>query len=202
MAYTKKQIDSNFDSICERREQGQSVNLILKNSDMQSSRTFWKWLNSDDIDTSRYDLVIQNQKYKKRIKCQANVLGSRAKKLNDYRRDNARKVNQVKFPNSSIYIIKSKDDNIYKIGVSSNPSRRLKDIEAILPFDIETILVKKVNQAYDLEFIIHNYLKEHHLKGEWFKLQSIKEIINIIETWEQEGQAHTTTSYVKKYAIK
>jgi len=51
MAYTKKQIDSIFDSICERIEQGQSVNLILKDSDMQSSRTFWKWLNSNHIDT-------------------------------------------------------------------------------------------------------------------------------------------------------
>jgi hypothetical protein len=54
MAYNQKQIETIFELICERIEVGQSVNLILKDSDMPSSRTFWKWLDEDEEKVKKY----------------------------------------------------------------------------------------------------------------------------------------------------
>ena len=54
MAYSEKEKESIFNTICERIEQGESVNLILKDSDMPSSRTFWKWLDEDEEKVKKY----------------------------------------------------------------------------------------------------------------------------------------------------
>ena len=48
MAYTIKQINEIFDSICVRIENGEAVRNILKEEDMPSSRTFFKWLDDEE----------------------------------------------------------------------------------------------------------------------------------------------------------
>ncbi len=54
MAYSKKQIEETFETICERIEEGESVTTIMKDSTMPSKKTFFKWLDQDEEKVNRY----------------------------------------------------------------------------------------------------------------------------------------------------
>ncbi len=54
MAYSKEEEDRVFNIICDRIIEGESVKTILKDEEMPSSRTFWKWLNNDENKVNQY----------------------------------------------------------------------------------------------------------------------------------------------------
>ena len=54
MAYSKKEIESVFDSIIEDIRAGYALRTVLKNGDNPSSQTFYKWLESDEQKSKRY----------------------------------------------------------------------------------------------------------------------------------------------------
>jgi hypothetical protein len=54
MAYSKEEIEITFTTICERIEEGESLRSVLRDSDMPSSRTFFKWLDKDDSKVKQY----------------------------------------------------------------------------------------------------------------------------------------------------
>lgn len=54
MAYNEEEINNIFDSILERIEEGEAVRTILKENDMPSSRTFFKWLAEDEVKVKQY----------------------------------------------------------------------------------------------------------------------------------------------------
>ena len=54
MAYSQEEIDSIFNIICDRIIEGESVKTILRDEDMPSSKTFWKWLNEDKEKVNQY----------------------------------------------------------------------------------------------------------------------------------------------------
>lgn len=115
-----------------------------------------------------------------------NQKGSRATNLDDYRRINAKRTNILKFGDiSSIYILEILHQDIYKIGVSNKPDRRIRDIQSVLPYESKCLFKLKVNKAYDLESIIHNQYIDLSVKGEWFKLSKsqVIEIITKVKEW-------------------
>ena len=85
----------------------------------------------------------------------------------------------IKIPDT-IYILNVSGTNIYKIGVTQNYNRRIKDLQSATPFIIDVILIKKVLFAYELEQSIHEEIKHLHIKNEWFKINDIQYIINKI----------------------
>ena len=116
----------------------------------------------------------------------ANVKGSRANSVDDYRKLNAKKTNEAKYPDSSIYVIRICDSNFYKIGVSQNIARRHRDIESAMPFNIEVLKVEKAKNAYELEEGLHNYFSDKFVKSEWFNLsdKDYMNCLNIINKWQ------------------
>jgi hypothetical protein len=54
MAYSQDEIKSIFNIICDRIIEGESVKTILKDKDMPSSKTFWKWLDQDKVKVNQY----------------------------------------------------------------------------------------------------------------------------------------------------
>lgn len=54
MAYTQKEIDSIFNSICSNIENGMSLRAALKNNNGLSSQTFYKWLDSSSEKSKQY----------------------------------------------------------------------------------------------------------------------------------------------------
>lgn len=70
-----------------------------------------------------------------------------------------------------LYVIGT-ESGFYKIGISNNPSTRLKDIKTGIPEAanlIFSILCKNKTAARRLEEHFHKELSEYHITGEWFK---------------------------------
>lgn len=72
------------------------------------------------------------------------------------------------------YVMHSAERNIYKIGMSRSPDRRLmqlKQIEAIP----DLMITHKIScydrpQAYEVEYLLHHTYRAKKLAGEWFQL--------------------------------
>lgn len=113
---------------------------------------------------------------------QPNIKGTKAQGIDDYRIQNANKTNSKKFPNSSIYIIKIKDTDYYKIGVSQNYHRRIRDISNSMPFVVELLYIKNHDEAYKIETQIHKTIETKYIKSEWFQLSGddYKSVLNIL----------------------
>jgi len=69
-----------------------------------------------------------------------------------------------------VYIIGNKDHNIYKIGISKDPTKRLKGIQTGNPFKLSIIDTFKTNYAKQVESDYHELFEEYKLEGEWFSL--------------------------------
>lgn len=54
MAYSKEQVKEIFDKICQRIEEGESLRSVLRDKDMPSSRTFFKWIDEDEEKVKQY----------------------------------------------------------------------------------------------------------------------------------------------------
>lgn len=98
------------------------------------------------------------------------VLGAEVVNKESYRCDNARKVNAKKKPHGYIYILAIKEFDLYKIGVSANPNRRIKDIRAVLPFESDLIFCEKFLEVYTIEEEIHELFKLNKFKKEWYQV--------------------------------
>lgn len=101
----------------------------------------------------------------------------------------ARNTNKTKNPNGYIYILKLKGFNLYKIGVSSNPKRRIYDIDSNSPFGIETISLNWFKNVYELEECIHDSFKENYKRKEWFEIHSedINTLLNQLKEMSEKG---------------
>ena len=78
---------------------------------------------------------------------------------------------------SFIYIIGSNKPP-YKVGISKNPNRRLKNLQTGHPYPLQIhhLIETNINKTKLLETIIHRNLKFHKTNGEWFdmSLQNLK----------------------------
>lgn len=59
MAYSEKQIENIFESICTEIERGRPLRQILNEKKMPSSKTFFEWLEEDEIKVKRYARACQ-----------------------------------------------------------------------------------------------------------------------------------------------
>lgn len=92
-----------------------------------------------------------------------------------------------------IYLIHAEGTNLYKIGISNNPEKRLKSLQTANPYSLKLIFSIKVKNAFDVEKILHrtfSYCKlnenSEEIIGEWFNLSlddisSFKEQCKLIE---------------------
>lgn len=71
-----------------------------------------------------------------------------------------------------VYLFQADHNNWYKIGISADIKRRLKDF-ATLPFDLVCIhhyLLPNRQKARDIEAALHKEFARNRVNGEWFKL--------------------------------
>lgn len=102
------------------------------------------------------------------------------KKGNKDSKTYARELNKLNKPDGYIYILKQKGFDIYKIGVSANPKRRIYDIDSANPFGVEIMCLEWFKNVYELEEVIHDSFSKNELRKEWFKIhrEDIKILIN------------------------
>ena len=77
-----------------------------------------------------------------------------------------------------VYFIADYKNNVCKIGFSERPKRRLKSLQTGYPFNLS--LVKTIKGDIMLEKSLHYKYRDIKIKGEWFKLDGIDELKNII----------------------
>lgn len=54
MAYSQKEIESILNQVCDRLEKGESLRNILRESNMPSTQTFYKWIDEDEQKAKQY----------------------------------------------------------------------------------------------------------------------------------------------------
>lgn len=81
-----------------------------------------------------------------------------------------------------LYLIKAGDTQYYKIGVTSDKTRRLSKLQSGSPFELKYVICTKKENAKSLEQAIHNELDVHHVRGEWFELTPLL-VKRVIKTW-------------------
>lgn len=81
-----------------------------------------------------------------------------------------RKRHQSLVKSGYVYFIKIKDTSKFKIGVSTNPKRRLSDISSVIPFDLEILAVNFIKEPYEFEQSIIDKFKGDLIRNEWFDL--------------------------------
>jgi hypothetical protein len=73
-----------------------------------------------------------------------------------------------------MYVLRCLD--AIKVGISQDPNRRVKDLQAANPYLIEIELVYKTPRhipSIEIERLAHATLKPFHLRGEWFKAEAM-----------------------------
>ena len=182
MAYSKEEIDLKFDDILNEISGGGLVHSAIEKR--MGTATFYKLLKNDAEKSNRYLSIMADMEHRPDMR--TNHKGSKAISISDYRRQNARMVNMAKFPNSAFYIFCIPNMGLYKLGVSQNVDRRIRDITNAMPFDVILLYRKSINNAYVFEEYIHNMYKDNFIQNEWFQLveYDITNIMRECEKWE------------------
>ena len=72
-----------------------------------------------------------------------------------------------------VYIIGSTQHNYYKVGISSDPEDRLRQILTHCPFEVKLLFTcYKGDDAKNIEAQIHKQYKNYNCHREWFLLPS------------------------------
>jgi len=69
-----------------------------------------------------------------------------------------------------VYLMKCAD--FYKIGISTNPKARAKDLQTSNPLKVELIATKYTRKASKYESQLHSTYSGKRVRGEWFRLSS------------------------------
>ncbi len=87
-------------------------------------------------------------------------------------------------PSDHVYIIRQGNTRLFKIGVSNNPQRRLKNLQTGNPHPLKVVLsVPCVGiSAYEAEALIHRHLGKERVLGEWFEIASDDRVVAIAQS--------------------
>jgi hypothetical protein len=83
-----------------------------------------------------------------------------------------------------IYVIGFKGDpeSPVKIGWSTNVLKRLRALQAANPTELEVVAVIRTRRALVDEQMLHEYLAESRLSGEWFRRsKTVQQLIHILQ---------------------
>jgi hypothetical protein len=86
-----------------------------------------------------------------------------------------------------VYLLQTSESGTYKIGISKNPEKRVKELQTGNP-EIITIKEKFLTEYYfNIETSLHGYYAPDHKRGEWFNLGLLQEMdfINRCKQFEE-----------------
>lgn len=76
----------------------------------------------------------------------------------------------VRQPKKPKYVYLLQSDIYYKIGITTDPDKRISDLMTLPPFDTGIIYCALCDDAQKHEKLLHERYKEKRVNGEWFKL--------------------------------
>lgn len=97
----------------------------------------------------------------------------------------------VSTPNQHIYVVE-RGENDVKIGVSTEPKRRIRTIETQGGFEAKRHFVgESVSNGYAVESFVHAKLAGHRKIGEWFCVSYERAVSVVRSSIDQVGEAIT-----------
>lgn len=78
---------------------------------------------------------------------------------------------------SRVYFLRAGDS--IKIGVSQNLRQRIREIRTANSSDVH--MIGALVGGRHLESILHHRFRKHRIRGEWFKLDILPEVLDMIE---------------------
>lgn len=69
-----------------------------------------------------------------------------------------------------VYLIQSLEDGYYKIGISKNPPKRLKQLQTGNSSELKLVDSFPSEYANKIEKTLHNFLNYSRKEGEWFDI--------------------------------
>ncbi len=94
-----------------------------------------------------------------------------------------------------LYIIHNKRNGLYKIGLSINPIKRERTLQAEEP---EIEIIETFKGGFELEKNIHNYFVNKRVRGEWFKLDD-KDISVLKDKFFPDNKTATNNGLAKNW---
>ena len=82
-------------------------------------------------------------------------------------------------PTGLVYLIQEGDTNLFKIGFSKTPLKRLAGLQTGNPHELR--IVKTWPGTRFIETRFHSELEEIRGKGEWFKIEDVDSVLSAIE---------------------
>lgn len=92
-----------------------------------------------------------------------------------------------------LYLIFARDVGRVKIGLSSDPNKRLQQLQTSAPVNLELFAFKKFKNAPIKETTLHERFKHKRVHGEWFELDDI-DYVQLLKEWDFDPGLH----YIRK----
>lgn len=96
-----------------------------------------------------------------------------------------------------IYVLKVYNSDLYKIGHTLDPNRRLQTFNVKLPFPVEYDVLIPVSDMYGTEKALHKKYAHQHVNGEFFRL-SIEDVEDIRQDTSLQCEPHPPRQ-IKRY---
>lgn len=80
-----------------------------------------------------------------------------------------------------VYLIQSLENSHYKIGISKNPQRRIKELQTANSSQLKLVESYQSEYAEKIEGILHRRYSHLHKEGEWFDMSISNEVSFIDE---------------------
>ena len=81
-----------------------------------------------------------------------------------------------------LYLIENVTTGTIKIGISKNPTERLKQLQTGNANKLQLIKVYDVEEDHHWEKRLHKMFWQNRLKGEWFKLIPLQDYLLLIDS--------------------
>lgn len=104
---------------------------------------------------------------------------------------------------AGVYVIKVQDTNQYKIGMTTNLARRIKQIRASNPFNVKLVYFVATEHYRSLEVHLHKLFKGYRGIGEWFYFQEddLYELELNLLLLDQEGKGMFKFYNIKRLSM-
>lgn len=94
-----------------------------------------------------------------------------------------------RFDGGCLYILQLGDTDIFKIGISIDVKRRMKELQRKSPLEIKLIRAWRGHDYEYAESSLHYLFKNRRIRGEWFRLtpHDLLDIFNILDSGTPYG---------------
>lgn len=75
-----------------------------------------------------------------------------------------------------VYLIQNLETSNYKIGVSKNPNKRLKQLQTASGEELKLVATFETTNARKVESALHNQYSPYKTQGEWFNISLVEEV--------------------------